>query len=962
MFAGNAVDVIMTFMKYLLVLVFVLSVPSILLWVLLSGNASYEQFGLSEVVKLQIDEEMLSRLRRHYILGSEAFVVVVIVFLIWLWSKCPHDYGDRIRESYMANSVSAGQLTVRGRRNWRKVTMRIYFGKYPTQQMLDQHASARSHGQVARTVPISDLAASGGTGSGTRDAALLKKPNNTTKISFLIVVLSVVTMLDTALTWMGRAMAASEMVKVGEFCRWAPGPDESGAADYCSRQPCQKWAEDHGLPDGFCARVRWHDKVDDTSQIATCAYYGYSAPPCCGGCGIGEAMSFAKEGGWFAAFQELLGIVGDIGTLVFSLMAAASVVQNTQATDHFDVLINQVRTVGDETSKIELTMPTMLYFYDTVFDRAFQNADGEQASSRGHFQEIMKHVPASMASSPSSWLGTPGADVEQASEARFDTAGVSNFVKEKTCNDWDDFFERFNFAEAVDTWSYKVTVPMKCLGITDIEDEPDNPRAERVVAAWSERPRLEWSSLLVPICTAMLLMFVIVVCPTAVGPEESLILPGLPRSSIGRILSALAVGMIIVGGGFLYQYFSSVLNGTEHACIVTDQRVFYIRYRAPCCLLCNFGVNLRVDCFRHERNLTYANVTTNHKTLWQRLSCVDWVPGIITLQTKFGVLEFTRRTGNAFNVFNVISQLIPESGATFLSRGVDDADHAWDWDSTQSEAEGAFDKMDDARGGLFKGVRLLKAQPTDLVESGPSLYLVTQNDGGQVKELEQPLFHWSFQQVGALSTPFDSSTDLVITTGRVFLWSRSNYKKFDCKTSCCWGFCWCGWLSAISDAATQSNSVSFFTLPTLLSFSSTTHVDPPAWTDASHTPVKFPFYENLCSGLTKCVTCNFSNMGFTSLEDFASSCSCIPFRTTPRVQMWLLFRLKTCAQQADLMAAVMPFHHKDFEDVDLLDSLGCGGCCGGARQQTMDQEEPEHNRKITQLRAIMGVVQDLAGA
>merc|ERR1719242_2485993 len=111
---------------------------------------------------------------------------------------------------------------------------------------------------------------------------------------------------------------------------------------------------------------------------------------------------------------------------------------------------------------------------------------------------------------------------------------------------------------------------------------------------------------------------------------------------------------------------------------------------------------------------------------------------------------------------------------------------------------------------------------------------------------EQPVFFWSFQEKGLIGTPHNTNTDIVITTGRVLLWSRTLYKTFDCKTSCLWGFCWCACCRTMFCAKRLPSSMSFLTLSSLLTFSTETTMEPPVWYDPHHPPIRVPCFDEFC--------------------------------------------------------------------------------------------------------------------
>jgi len=854
--------------------------------------------------------------------------------------------------------------------------MRLYFGKYPTQAMLDMHGGVASqHGNVVQVMPIASLAAAGSTGAGSKDAAKLKRPSAGAMATGLIVLLSVVTMLDTTLTWFDRAMGASEMYKVSKFCRDAPGPKEKGAEEYCTRQECRHWAKTNDHEDGFCTTVEWHNNNQSKTQMATCLYYGYTSTPCCGGCFMGQAMSDAKEGGWLAAVQEALGLIADVGTLFFSLMAATAAVTMETTADHFDVTINRSRFNDslDVTSNFKYTYPAAQNFFDCVYrkHRMPKEGDEDKTVATHHFVDILNHMGTTSATADrGSGAGTEtqplkggeamenfdGDDAENMS-----TAGVSSFKKDAESRDWHEFFQTNQLTEPVGgSWTTKtVIVPVRCLGIVDLEKYPDDVRAERVVAAWSEAPRMQWSNLITPICTAVLLLFVLIVTPESIS-EEPIVVSGFPENVLGRIATALILAVGIIVSGVVYNYVSMILNGVTHAVIVTDQRLFYIRHQAPCCMLLKFGIGLRVDVFRHDRNITYGRVESQQRSLIQRLMRLTIVPGNVTMQVKFGIIQLTRTQGNVFNVFNVVQQLCSKSTGDFLKKGVDEADIAWDWEKTRKDAWDNLNQISLA-GERHYGVCHINAQDTDLMSMGPGLYLVTVKDGATVQDVEEPLFHWSIRVIGGPTSAFGTNQDIVVTTGRVYIWSRSQFKRFNCKTGVLWGACWCGWLQALTSSENMPNTMSFFTLQNLLSFSTNTTVMPPKWEDPINGPLRVPCWDQVCHFLSQLATCTLGREadvdGDGEIGDLDEGWSPFPVRRAPLVQLYMMWRLKTGPQQADLMASVKPFQHQDFDDTSLLTSLNCWKSKANKKKE---EAGTVHSRKVTELRAIMGVAQDVS--
>ncbi|CAJ1400892.1 unnamed protein product [Effrenium voratum] len=54
------------------------------------------------------------------------------------------------------------------------------------------------------------------------------------------------------------------------------------------------------------------------------------------------------------------------------------------------------------------------------------------------------------------------------------------------------------------------------------------------------------------------------------------------------------------------------------------------------------------------------------------------------------------------------------------------------------------------------------------VDRSPDIYLCD--------EKETMIYHWSGTEAGMLASPYNSVTDVIVTTDRVFLWQRPLYK------------------------------------------------------------------------------------------------------------------------------------------------------------------------------------------
>lgn len=402
-------------------------------------------------------------------------------------------------------------------------------------------------------------------------------------------------------------------------------------------------------------------------------------------------------------------------------------------------------------------------------------------------------------------------------------------------------------------------------------------------------------------------------------------------------------------------YIQHFCNGVQHAVAITDQRVYYIRYRPWCPCLLRLGPGLRVDCYRHNRDITYGRVESTYIPIWYRMfGGAKWVPGWVTMQCAYGVLKLRRRQGNVFNLFSAISQLSSDLEMEFLKEDDNKSDDRWDYAESQKQAEK----------GIIRrrlGVRQFKPQFGDMVEQGPPIYLVVRKkEDGEIEELEKPIFHWAFSHLGLISSKYNDNYDVLVTSGRCFIWTRSYVKHFDNKVGFCWCFLWCGCISAFTSATSAPNGISFFNLSKMLSFSSNVVVEPSVWVDPTHTPLNFPLYETLCAKCTKFWTCKFWDILVPETDDdWTERFSPVPTRQKPRIQLWLTWKLKTCfLQQPDLMASARPFQQNGLENQNLRALLrAVESLLGGSEVKV----ESEHVKSHDRLRVIMSVAQEVDG-
>jgi len=415
--------------------------------------------------------------------------------------------------------------------------------------------------------------------------------------------------------------------------------------------------------------------------------------------------------------------------------------------------------------------------------------------------------------------------------------GVKCFETDSAAREWDEFLKEGAIVMRNTKqmpMELKVKVPKRLLGIPD---------AEEVLGAWAEIPA---------------------------------------EFSLAGLLPAIQGALGII----------------QHAVILTDRRIFYVRVQQRSMFLKMMGKNLRVDTFRHDRHINFGRLNHTVRPFIYRLLKAPWKPGNVYLQAHFGVLGLVRQHGNALSVHHVISQLAKSSH--FISQQEVEAAGV-SWAQCQASLEGSLKRKS---GKVFTITR----QPDDVLDDDPDMYLS--------QTTEAPIFTWSFKERGRWFSAFNINTDVVVTTGRVFIWSRGFYKDFDCRTCLCWSCCWCSCFYKLlrnDHLLTERvpSSMSFMTLPSILSFSTDTHVDSPICCDPIHPPWRLPCYEEFCTSFTNCVSCRTSGCILSK-----ENCKKCPGRTGPRTQLFLTWRLKQRVQDEDLevLASLRPCALPDVDD------------------------------------------------
>jgi len=240
-------------------------------------------------------------------------------------------------------------------------------------------------------------------------------------------------------------------------------------------------------------------------------------------------------------------------------------------------------------------------------------------------------------------------------------------------------------------------------------------------------------------------------------------------------------------------------------------------------------------------------------------------------------------------------------------------------------------------------------QPDDIQGQIPDLFMAHTN--------ETPLFFWSFKEFGLLADATSTNTDLVVTTNRVYKYSRANFKPYDCRTAVCFGACYCTYFKKIFNGPKYlQRSASFLTLPLMLSFNTEVSVSPPVWHDPTRLPVKVPCWETCCSWLTLFCTCKTCGKDGQTVTCNRDTCSFVPRRGGARAQLWMMWRHRFNAIQPDLTCKIRPFQLKDRAFIaDLCETIGCG-----ANELDFDNSVSDvlDCEKVDMLRKIMGVIQD----
>ncbi|CAJ1400891.1 unnamed protein product [Effrenium voratum] len=202
------------------------------------------------------------------------------------------------------------------------------------------------------------------------------------------------------------------------------------------------------------------------------------------------------------------------------------------------------------------------------------------------------------------------------------------------------------------------------------------------------------------------------------APTQKVEIQGHVMVGATKVVEAVVAGIFFTTFHVIFRFFVEFRNAM-HAVVVTDMRLFYIRqkFRLPGSTL--LGSDLRVDAFRHDRNLFYGRCTTQQLPYYFRMMGYRYMPGTVYMQSKMGVLKLMRENGNAMDVFHVVSQLARRSGGDAITEErlrKAGCNQALLDECKKSVEKGLFIKKD-KDGNDVKGVWDIHLQPTDVVRS-----------------------------------------------------------------------------------------------------------------------------------------------------------------------------------------------------------------------------------------------------
>lgn len=694
--------------------------------------------------------------------------------------------------------------------------------------------------------------------------------------------------------------------------------------------------------------------------------------PCCAGCSqayFGKITDNREK----EFFGMLVSAVLDISAIALTIFAASAAFNYVESKDHVDMTFKRRAKYSAEIAHFEVVAPLAQDFVNSVLDNSMRQNNGkipEQGKPKSKrdidlaYEKARGDDPKQVVKRGNLAFEIGGDEGDGANfqdtgawEPESNAAGGSenDDATQTEAQDWQEFWNQGKTViqkAALDPndpykkWIPKILIPRKCLGM---------PEEEKILGAWVEVPMLDMVILAPLLITTMLIYVFMIFCPN----ENVIALYRLNKwddyhhDKIGS--AAIWCGSFFVIG--LILVLAWLYSSTRHAVILTDCRIFYIRTQRRVWWLLKFVPQLRLDVFRHDHEITYGSLMTAPPTPYQRATGAPWTPGHIFIQPGiYGLIRLTRGRGNVMNVYQTVSQLTKPGKPQFLTeKAIQDAGV-----SVQICRQYVEENMEQVMDHIW---RITHKQPDDVDGMMPDVYLAGR--------LEKPLFYWSFQELGWVNEPHNTNSDVVVTTNRVYLYSRQNWKFFDGYNGCLFACCWCSCFWKLFQGKKSLRRLgAFLDLDMLLSFCTEVDITQPIWVDPKRWPCSCPCLDNWMKWCTLCLTCEdckgcwtFKNCKL-GLECNKKTCSFVPQRAPPRAQLWMMWRHRYNPAQRDLQLIIRPYNMK--EGTLVADALSC--CYNTKRfvEEVVLQEEGQDSapnyEKVEMLRKIMGVVQDIAGS
>lgn len=90
-------------------------------------------------------------------------------------------------------------------------------------------------------------------------------------------------------------------------------------------------------------------EVADGEIMGVCMQYGHTEGSCCGGCLTSVKEIFGD--GWYDVFTTIVEIIGDIGTLLFSFIAAKYAMNVSMSSEHVEIQCQRPADGGGSQSR-----------------------------------------------------------------------------------------------------------------------------------------------------------------------------------------------------------------------------------------------------------------------------------------------------------------------------------------------------------------------------------------------------------------------------------------------------------------------------------------------------------------------------------------------------------------------------------------------------------------------------------